>query len=37
MNKILLETNNLKKSYEHINGLITLFNNFNLKLKEGRT
>ncbi len=35
MNKFIIETNNLKKSYEHINGKITLFNNFNLKLKEG--
>ena len=35
MNKVILETNNLKKSYEHINGLITLFKNLNLKLAEG--
>ena len=35
MNKVILETNNLKKSYEHINGLITLFKNLNLKLVEG--
>ena len=35
MNKVILETNNLKKSYEHINGLITLFKNLNLKLTEG--
>ena len=35
MNKVILETNNLKKSYEHINGLITLFKNLNLKLGEG--
>ena len=35
MNKFILETDNLKKSYYHINGRITLFNNFNLKLKEG--
>ena len=35
MNKFIIETKNLKKSYEHINGKITLFNNFNLKLKEG--
>lgn len=35
MNKFIIETNNLKKSYDHINGKITLFNNFNLKLKEG--
>ena len=25
MNKIFLEANNLKKSYEHVNGSITLF------------
>ena len=32
MNKILLETINIKKTYEHINGNITLFNNLNLKI-----
>ena len=35
MSKILLEITNLKKSFEHVNGLITLFDNFNLKIKEG--
>ena len=35
MNKILLETINLKKTYEHVNGNITLFNNLNLKIKCG--
>ena len=35
MNKILIETINLKKTYEHINGNITLFNNLNLKIKHG--
>ena len=35
MNKILLETVNLKKTYEHINGNITLFNNLNIKIKQG--
>ena len=35
MSKILLETNNLKKSFSHINGKITLFENFNIKIKEG--
>ena len=35
MSKILLETTNLKKSYDHINGSITLFKNFNVKIKEG--
>ena len=35
MSKILLETTNLKKSYNHINGSISLFNNFNIKIKEG--
>ena len=35
MNKILIETVNLKKTYEHINGKITLFNNINLKIKYG--
>jgi lipoprotein-releasing system ATP-binding protein len=35
MNNILLETINLKKTYEHVNGNITLFNNLNLKIKCG--
>jgi ABC-type lipoprotein export system ATPase subunit len=35
MNKILLETINLKKTYEHINGNIILFKNVNLKIKQG--
>tara|TARA_B100000963_G_scaffold251998_1_gene220772 strand:+ start:19852 stop:20541 length:690 start_codon:yes stop_codon:yes gene_type:complete len=35
MSKILLETTNLKKSYAHTNGYITLFQNLNLKIKEG--
>ena len=35
MNKILLETTNLKKSFEHVNGRITLFENINLKIREG--
>ena len=35
MNKILIETINLKKTYEHINGNITLFNNLNLKIRHG--
>ena len=35
MNKILIETVNLKKTYQHYNGDITLFNNLNLKIKEG--
>ena len=35
MNKILLETTNLKKSFEHMNGRITLFENINLKIQEG--
>ena len=35
MNKIILETNNLKKSFNHVNGKITLFENFNIKIKEG--
>ena len=34
MNKILLETINLKKTYEHINGNIILFKNVNLKIKH---
>ena len=35
MNKILLETNDLTKSYEHLNGTITLFKYFNIKIKKG--
>ena len=35
MNKILIETINLKKTYQHYNGNITLFNNLNLKIKQG--
>ena len=35
MNKILIETVNLKKTYQHFNGNITLFNNLNLKIKQG--
>ena len=35
MNKILLETINIKKTYDHSNGNITLFDNLNLKIKQG--
>tara|TARA_B100001057_G_scaffold172120_1_gene172887 strand:- start:1742 stop:2428 length:687 start_codon:yes stop_codon:yes gene_type:complete len=35
MNKILIETINLKKTYQHFNGNITLFNNINIKIKKG--
>ena len=35
MNKILIETVNLKKIYQHFNGNITLFKNLNLKIKQG--
>ena len=35
MNKILIETVNLKKTYRHFNGNIILFNNLNLKIKQG--
>ena len=35
MSKILIETINLKKTYKHSNGNITLFNNLNLKIKKG--
>jgi ABC-type lipoprotein export system ATPase subunit len=35
MNKILIETIKLKKTYKHLNGNITLFNNLNLKIKQG--
>ena len=35
MNKIFVETVNLKKSFNHLNGSITLFDSFSLKIKEG--
>ena len=35
MNKILLETVNLKKTYDHKNGTINLFENVNIKIKRG--
>lgn len=35
MSKILLETINLKKTYHHFEGKITLFNNLNLKIYQG--
>jgi ABC-type lipoprotein export system ATPase subunit len=35
MSKILLETINLKKTFKHINGNITLFDNLNLKINHG--
>jgi ABC-type lipoprotein export system ATPase subunit len=35
MSKILIETVNLKKTYQHFNGNITLFNNLNLKIMQG--
>ena len=35
MSKILIETVNLKKTYKHSNGNITLFKDLNLKVKKG--
>jgi len=35
MSKILIETVNLKKTYQHLNGNITLFKNLNLKIRQG--
>jgi len=35
MNKILIETVNLKKTYTHYKGNISLFNNINFKIKQG--
>ena len=35
MTKILLETVNLKKTYDHKNGTIDLFDNVNIKIKPG--
>jgi len=35
MSKILIETVNLKKTYDHKNGTIDLFDNVNIKIKSG--
>ena len=35
MSKTLLETVNLKKTYQNFKGNITLFNNLNLKINKG--
>ena len=35
MSKILLEIIDLKKSFDHLNGVVTLFDNLNIKIKEG--
>ena len=35
MNKILLETINLKKDFQHKKGTIELFKNVNIKVKRG--
>ena len=35
MTKILLEVKSLKKTYEHKNGIIKLFDNVNIKIKKG--
>ncbi len=35
MSRTLLQTINLKKSYSHINGTITLFDKLNIKINEG--
>ena len=35
MNKTLLETVKLKKTYDHKNGIINLFDNVNIKIKRG--
>ena len=35
MTKNLLEIINLKKSFEHKNGIVSLFNKVNLKVKRG--
>ena len=35
MNKIILETLNLKKTFEHRNGTIELFKDVNIKIKKG--
>ena len=35
MSKTFIETINLKKTYQHFGGNITLFNNLNLKINQG--
>ncbi len=35
MSKIFIETVNLKKTYQHFDGNVTLFSNLNLKIKQG--
>ena len=35
MSKTLIEAINLKKTYKHLNGNITLFKNLNIKIKHG--
>ena len=35
MNKIILEISNLKKKFNHLDKSITLFDNFNIEIKEG--
>ena len=35
MSKVHIEISNLKKSFIHNSGSITLFNNFSIKIKEG--
>ena len=35
MSKIHIEIINLKKTFEHVNGAITLFSNLNIRIKEG--
>ena len=35
MSKIHIEISNLKKSFKHLSGSINLFNNLNIKIKEG--
>ena len=35
MSKTLIETLNLKKTYKHLEGNITLFNNLNIKINHG--
>ena len=35
MSKVFLEISNLKKSFKHVNGTITLFNDLNIKIEKG--
>ena len=35
MSNLIVETSNLKKTYKHSNGNITIFDKLNIKIKRG--